>query len=128
MAVRDDVLEEVRKECDRQIEKWGVQKHGTLRWNGILGEEVGEVAKAVTEMAACDEKFTKAFAEWRSYGSRILSPRLEEINNQLWDEKEEAKQLEEQWKKELKIELTQVAAVCVAWLEQYAREAEKDTT
>lgn len=43
------VLQEVAKERERQNTKWGVQRHNPLTWLAILGEEVGEVNKAVLE-------------------------------------------------------------------------------
>ena len=43
------VLQEVAKERERQDAKWGVQRHNPLTWLAILGEEVGEVNKAVLE-------------------------------------------------------------------------------
>jgi NTP pyrophosphatase (non-canonical NTP hydrolase) len=47
------VLADVGIERMRQDEKWGVQGHMADRWNTILGEEVGEVSKAINE---CDTK------------------------------------------------------------------------
>ena len=44
-----NVLNEVRKERERQLGKWGVQNHNMLEWCVILGEEVGEVNRAVYE-------------------------------------------------------------------------------
>lgn len=44
-----EVLQEVAKERERQNTKWGVQRHNPLTWLAILGEEVGEVNKAVLE-------------------------------------------------------------------------------
>ena len=39
----------VLAENERQIEKWGIQDHQILEWMLILGEEVGELNKAVLE-------------------------------------------------------------------------------
>lgn len=53
MNIRDRydklIVEQVENEVQRQIEKWGVQKHEPLLWNAILVEEVGEVSKAILE-------------------------------------------------------------------------------
>lgn len=46
-----DILEDIRAERFRQDEKWGVQDHGSLLWNAILGEEVGEVSKCLLEIS-----------------------------------------------------------------------------
>lgn len=63
----------IHAERERQDMKWGSQRHlHDDVWNRILGEEVGEVAKALNEQ--------------------------EPIEN-------------------LRAELVQVAAVCVAWIE-----------
>jgi NTP pyrophosphatase (non-canonical NTP hydrolase) len=39
----------VKVERIKQDVKWGEQNHSDLKWLSILGEEFGEVAKAVTE-------------------------------------------------------------------------------
>lgn len=39
----------VRKERERQINKWGPQTHTPLEWYPRLGEEFGEVGKALAE-------------------------------------------------------------------------------
>lgn len=45
-----DVLDERRK----QDAKWGVQNHGLLAWNAILGEERGEFEQALLEGVVFD--------------------------------------------------------------------------
>lgn len=40
---------EIVKERYRQDTKWGVQNHPPARWALILGEEIGEVSKALNE-------------------------------------------------------------------------------
>ena len=45
----NQIISEVARELQRQIDKWGVQQHQPLIWNAILGEEVGEVSKAILE-------------------------------------------------------------------------------
>ena len=39
----------IATERERQEKKWGEQNHDPLYWLGILGEEYGEVCKAVIE-------------------------------------------------------------------------------
>jgi hypothetical protein len=39
----------VDREMDRQEDKWGIQNHHDLVWLGILGEEFGELCKALNE-------------------------------------------------------------------------------
>ena len=39
----------VYEERMKQDEKWGQQNHDPLKWNAILGEEFGEVSKAILE-------------------------------------------------------------------------------
>jgi len=43
------LLERVRAERVAQVSKWGLQVHDQGTWFRILGEEVGEVAKASLE-------------------------------------------------------------------------------
>lgn len=64
----------------RQDKIWGEQNHGDERWQGILGEEFGEVCKAINER----ELFSFDYSSLRS-------------------------------------ELTQVAAVAIAWIEAIDR-------
>jgi NTP pyrophosphatase (non-canonical NTP hydrolase) len=46
----EDVLQEVLAEMARQDAKWGDQRQlPSLKWIAILGEEYGEVCKAVLE-------------------------------------------------------------------------------
>lgn len=44
-----NIFDEIRKERERQDEKWGVQSHQPIIWSAILQEESGEVAKAALE-------------------------------------------------------------------------------
>lgn len=45
----DDFVDETGREVDHQLRKWGEQYHSPDYWLGIVGEEFGEVAKAVIE-------------------------------------------------------------------------------
>lgn len=71
-----EVFRYVLLERQRQDYKWGVQNHQHFVWNTILGEEIGEVAKAA-------------------------------LHNKFGGEE----------KDNIKVELIQVIAVAVAWLE-----------
>jgi NTP pyrophosphatase (non-canonical NTP hydrolase) len=46
---QNNAINDVIIERDKQDEKWGEQNHIPLYWLAILGEEVGEVNKAVLE-------------------------------------------------------------------------------
>lgn len=43
------ILEQIEEERKKQDAKWGEQNHKPIEWNSILGEEIGEVSKAVVE-------------------------------------------------------------------------------
>jgi NTP pyrophosphatase (non-canonical NTP hydrolase) len=45
----DNIFEEIRKERQKQDDKWGEQNHKPIEWVAILTEEVGEVSKAALE-------------------------------------------------------------------------------
>lgn len=45
----EKITKEALQECQRQLDKWGVQDHHPVIWNSILMEEVGEVSKEVNE-------------------------------------------------------------------------------
>jgi len=49
MTSRCHFLIEIEKERVRQDEKWGEQNHSDLKMYAILGEEFGEVGKAILE-------------------------------------------------------------------------------
>jgi len=53
------LIERIKFEHDRQIQKWGIQDHASPEWMLILNEEVGELNKAVLENWFSDyNKFT----------------------------------------------------------------------
>lgn len=45
----DNVLNEIRKEIERQNFKWGEQNHNPVEWIAILTEEVGEASKEAVD-------------------------------------------------------------------------------
>ena len=45
----NSILEEIRQERESQDRHWGVQNHRMADWYTILGEEFGEVGKAICE-------------------------------------------------------------------------------
>lgn len=55
MSYRMAVLRDVSRERTSQDQKWGEQNHTLLYWLGILGEEYGEVCKAVIEHLSVDD-------------------------------------------------------------------------
>jgi NTP pyrophosphatase (non-canonical NTP hydrolase) len=72
MTTRDALLNRIRSERYRQINKFGHQQHPNCYWLSILAEEVGELAKEIVD-----------------FGST----------------------------RNIMMELVQIAAVCVSWLE-----------
>ncbi|MAQ69717.1 MAG: hypothetical protein CMD23_01305 [Flavobacteriales bacterium] len=46
---KDDVINLILKERQKQDIKWGEQNHDVYKWLAILGEEVGEANKAALE-------------------------------------------------------------------------------
>ncbi len=46
---RGKIYQLIDKERERQIKLWGVQIHSLEKWAVILGEEFGEVCKAIYE-------------------------------------------------------------------------------
>lgn len=43
------VINDVIRERKRQDDKWGEQNHDPIVWQGILGEEFGELCQAINE-------------------------------------------------------------------------------
>lgn len=57
VAVRQvQVQADVDSELARQMTKWNVQDHDQILWLSILGEEFGEVARAVLEARMSDRE------------------------------------------------------------------------
>ena len=46
---KDNIIELIIAERNRQDSKWGEQNHDVYKWLAILGEEVGEANKASLE-------------------------------------------------------------------------------
>lgn len=49
MDNRQQIINQINDERDKQDLKWGEQNHFPERWVGILGEEYGEFCQAVNE-------------------------------------------------------------------------------
>ena len=49
-SINLSVLNDILVERERQDQKWGEQDHPHWVWRGILGEEMGELDKAVIEL------------------------------------------------------------------------------
>jgi NTP pyrophosphatase (non-canonical NTP hydrolase) len=47
--INSETLHDLQAERNRQDDKWGKQDHKPLKWQSILGEEFGEVCKAINE-------------------------------------------------------------------------------
>lgn len=66
MGTQKKIIEKVLDERKRQDEKWGVQDHTAPVWAAIIGEEYGEMCKAINEYgfnptrATEDEIYTEA--------------------------------------------------------------------
>lgn len=58
LAATDVVLEQIKDERGRQLQKWGLQAHPKEWWYVILGEEFGEVGKAIFEFDARSPTWT----------------------------------------------------------------------
>lgn len=66
MRVQEKIIAKVLEERKRQDEEWGVQDHTAPEWGTIIGEEYGEMCKAINEYrfnptrAAEDEIYKEA--------------------------------------------------------------------
>ena len=58
-SLQDPLLDLINSERKRQIRKWGRQKHSNATWNLILGEEFGEVSKAILERKTPGEVYSE---------------------------------------------------------------------
>lgn len=51
----NSILSAIGIERENQDAKWGEQNHSDLKWNAILLEEIGEVAKSILENGEVSE-------------------------------------------------------------------------
>lgn len=66
------IFMEVLRERQRQKERWGNQEHSDAVWALILGEEFGEVQKAILE-SICDQP------EFKEYNDKRLETELIQV-------------------------------------------------
>ncbi len=60
---KDFLFKEVIEEHKRQIKKWGIQEHSIFEWITYTTEELGSLAKAVSESEYRGGSKKKAFDE-----------------------------------------------------------------
>lgn len=46
---QEQVIEDIKRERNRQDDMWGIQEHTAPVWASIIGEEYGETCKAINE-------------------------------------------------------------------------------
>lgn len=46
---QETVIADIKREREKQDDKWGIQEHTAPVWVSIIGEEYGETCKAVNE-------------------------------------------------------------------------------
>ena len=56
MKMKADILRRILEERKKQDDKWGEQNHHPTYWLSILGEEYGELCKAINETINCGDK------------------------------------------------------------------------
>jgi len=100
----DQVLTLILNERVKQDAKWSQQNHRPLFWLAILGEEFGEVSKEVVEAEAAFQK-AEALNAIEGQMERVEALDFQHTEHLL----------------NLKAELIQTAAVCVAMLESLER-------
>jgi NTP pyrophosphatase (non-canonical NTP hydrolase) len=59
----NEVAQLIQKESYRQIEKWGFQQHDLFEWYIYTAEELGELAKAISEYAYRDGRLEDVIKE-----------------------------------------------------------------
>ena len=52
-GIQEKIITKVLEERKRQDAKWGEQNHAAPVWGAIIGEEYGEVCKAINEFGFC---------------------------------------------------------------------------
>jgi len=74
----NNYLKRIGTECAAQIKKFGEQGHHPLYWYAILGEEVGEVGKALVEndLEAYEQELIQVAATCVSMIQSLHDPEL----------------------------------------------------
>jgi NTP pyrophosphatase (non-canonical NTP hydrolase) len=67
----NDILLDVREERRRQQELWGEQNHRPSKWLAILGEEYGEVCRAVCGMEIVPAAEREEIS-WKNYREELI--------------------------------------------------------
>lgn len=85
MGITQDMLlwigEKVTAEDKAQIKKWGNQVHTADRWDTILGEEVGELSKAMLEQDLVEIEKEGIQAATLALKIAWMAKRMREENN-----------------------------------------------
>ena len=103
---REQIVELISKERERQIKKWGENQDLSLpEWMSILTEEVGEAAKEANDYHVT---LKAEFNDWNDM-------HINGVTKKKWEEFSNAKYLSNYT--DFKTELIQVAAVCFNILE-----------
>ena len=63
LATRDELINAIASEHGRQLWKWGIQSHTLFEWLAYTTEELGELAKAISEHEYRDGKAEDIFKE-----------------------------------------------------------------
>ena len=68
-----DTIQSLVQERKRQDSKWGIQNHEPHKWNTILMEEVGEVAKSTFELSHTDDAVDHLIEELIQTGAVVIA-------------------------------------------------------
>jgi NTP pyrophosphatase (non-canonical NTP hydrolase) len=78
----------VHQENINQLNKWGIQTHTTFEWLTYTTEELGELAKAISEhyyRGGSKEAVVKEAIQTATLALKIAEMYLEEANNDMAD-------------------------------------------
>lgn len=69
---RDQILDAVVRERNQQDKKWDIQNHTVLKWQTILAEEAGEVAKVCNEIHPTGTRSTHLYANKHALQEELI--------------------------------------------------------
>lgn len=78
----DNILNDIKKERDRQDKKWGLQEHHPCVWLTILSEEIGEVAKEICDSGFRTDNLSDNYRNELIQSAAVLVAMIQNFDNE----------------------------------------------
>lgn len=78
----ENILNDIKKERDRQDEKWGLQEHHPCVWLTILSEEIGEISKEICDSGFRTEDLDDNYRNELIQSAAVLVAMIQNFDNE----------------------------------------------